>query len=103
MLCSKGRSRVTLYCSGLSPFTKRWYISRRGADRLCCGPARRLLDDKAPSPVLTSMLLCLSQLARVSQDFYDAIRDSNAVQHVRPAWLPLSNLHNQQQSTTATS
>ncbi len=33
--------------------------------------------------MLTSMLLCLSQLARVSLDFYDAIRDADAIRHVR--------------------
>ena len=45
--------------------------------------ACRLLDEKAPSAVLTSMLLCLSQLARMSQDFYQPIREANALQHVR--------------------
>ena len=43
----------------------------------------RLLDEKAPPAVLTSMLLCLSQLARMSPDFYDPIRQADALRHVR--------------------
>ncbi len=33
--------------------------------------------------MLTSMLLCLSQLARMSPDFYDPIRQADALRHVR--------------------
>ena len=46
-------------------------------------PVRRLLDEKAPPAVLTSVLLCVSQLARMSPDFYDPIRQADALRHVR--------------------
>ena len=61
-----------------------WHAEGHALTRCQLPRPRRLLEEKAPSAVLTSMLLCLSQLARMSQEFYEPIRQAEALPHVRP-------------------